>query len=190
MFSGVLKRWASKGFFAVSISQPGYGDSQGPADFCGPKTQDAIVQFLKRFGTHRKIVLWGFSRGAIVAAMIAAKHAPVDGLVLIAGLYDFESALPSMPSEIVGLLQKECGLTPACFSNRSALKQLANFKAKTLILHGELDDRTPFVQARELHAQLIARGVSSELRSFPEHGHMIPIDKRNQFIDPFIESFK
>ncbi len=33
---GVLDDFANRGYLAVSISQPGYGNSTGPADFCGP----------------------------------------------------------------------------------------------------------------------------------------------------------
>ncbi len=39
---GTLGRLAGSGYVAVSVSQPGYGNSDGPPDFCGPFTQDAI----------------------------------------------------------------------------------------------------------------------------------------------------
>jgi pimeloyl-ACP methyl ester carboxylesterase len=39
---GVLDRFAKRGYLAVAISQPGYGSSSGPADFCGPFTQHAV----------------------------------------------------------------------------------------------------------------------------------------------------
>jgi len=33
---GVLHQLAARGYLAVSISQPGYGATSGPADFAGP----------------------------------------------------------------------------------------------------------------------------------------------------------
>ena len=32
---GELDRFAKRGYLAVAVSQPGYGNSSGPADFCG-----------------------------------------------------------------------------------------------------------------------------------------------------------
>ena len=49
---GSLVRFSSRlGITAAAVSQPGFGTSDGPADFCGPSTQKAIVaalDFLKR----------------------------------------------------------------------------------------------------------------------------------------------
>src|SRR5690242_11682897 len=39
---GVLDRFAKRGYLGVAISQPGYGASSGPADFCGRYTQNAV----------------------------------------------------------------------------------------------------------------------------------------------------
>ncbi len=33
--------WSQKGWLTVALSQPGYGKSDGPSDFCGPRTQNA-----------------------------------------------------------------------------------------------------------------------------------------------------
>src|SRR5262245_43771471 len=39
---GMLEKLSSRGYLAVAVSQPGYGNSAGPADFCGPFTQHAV----------------------------------------------------------------------------------------------------------------------------------------------------
>lgn len=36
---GTLENYSQKGFIAVAVSQPGYGHSDGPPDFCGPSVK-------------------------------------------------------------------------------------------------------------------------------------------------------
>jgi hypothetical protein len=38
----VLKKYVAREYLAVAVSQPGYGNSAGPADFSGPFTQHAV----------------------------------------------------------------------------------------------------------------------------------------------------
>ena len=39
---GRLARMADRGFVAAAVSMPGYGETTGPPDYCGPRTQAAI----------------------------------------------------------------------------------------------------------------------------------------------------
>ena len=72
---GVLDKLANRGYLAVAVSQPGFGNSTGPADFCGPFTQHAVsgvIAKLRADGQTSKVVMEGISRGALVAGLIAA----------------------------------------------------------------------------------------------------------------------
>ncbi len=40
---GTLVFFANQGYIAVGVSQPGFGNSDGPADFSGPYTQRAVI---------------------------------------------------------------------------------------------------------------------------------------------------
>ena len=67
---GVLDQYADRGYLAVSISQPGYGGSDGPADFCGPFTQHAVAAVIAKLKSEgyvkdNRIVIEGISRGAL-----------------------------------------------------------------------------------------------------------------------------
>src|SRR5262245_4043522 len=78
VLTGRLGVLASRGYVTAALSQPGYGNSDGPADFCGPFTQDAAqtaLAFLRArpFVIPSKAALFGYSRGAIVASMGAAR---------------------------------------------------------------------------------------------------------------------
>src|SRR5262249_24918874 len=90
---GVLDRFAGRGYLAGGVSQPGYGNSTGPADFCGTFTQHAVSGVIAKlradgYVSPGRIVIEGISRGALVAGLIAASDASVAGIVLISGLYD------------------------------------------------------------------------------------------------------
>ena len=69
-----LDRMVARGYVAAAVSQPGYGASDGPPDFCGPFTHKAVLAALaflrtKSFVKADKIALFGYSRGAIVAGV-------------------------------------------------------------------------------------------------------------------------
>jgi pimeloyl-ACP methyl ester carboxylesterase len=75
---GVLDEFAERGYLAVAISQPGYENSTGPADFCGPYTQDAVaavIAKLRKSGDVQgsRLLIEGVSRGALVAGFVAAR---------------------------------------------------------------------------------------------------------------------
>ena len=50
---GVLDQFADHGYLAVAVSQPGYGNSTGPADFCGPFTQHAVAAVIAKLRAAR-----------------------------------------------------------------------------------------------------------------------------------------
>ena len=102
---GVLDEFANRGYLAVSVSQPGYGGSTGPADFCGPFTQHAVAAVIAKLHADgyvkgNRVLIQGVSRGALVAGMVAAHDPSIRGIVLISGLYD----LPTYASHATSAL--------------------------------------------------------------------------------------
>jgi hypothetical protein len=84
---GWLQATADRGLLAAAVSQPGYGGSDGPADYCGPRSQGAVATALAYLRAHPlvhrdRIVLYGYSRGATVAAMVATRDADLGGVIL------------------------------------------------------------------------------------------------------------
>lgn len=194
---GVLENMAERGYLAVAVSQPGYGNSSGPADFCGPFTQNAVSAVIARvreegLAKPGKLLINGISRGALTAGLVAAQDPSVSGLVLISGVYD----LPAYIADSVGSTDKqavvasiiaETGGTADALMARSILHRAGDIKASTLILNGAKDDRTDPNQARALADSITRGGGKARAIIYPDFGHRIPVGVRAEDVDPFID---
>ena len=190
--TGRLGSMASRGYVAASLSQPGYGNSDGPPDFCGPFTQDAVlvvIDFLrhKPFVDPNKVVLYGYSRGAIVASMVATKDPQLAAVVLGAGAYNFFSWYPTPLRGIDANIEREAGTSAEAFRSRSAIYHADKIKVPVLLLHGAQDERIPVQQTEAFAEQLKAHGIDVKLKIFPNTRHGIPIDEQYREIYPFLE---
>ena len=189
---GRLGRMVAGGYVVAAVSQPGYGASDGPPDFCGPYTQKAVlaaIAFLraKRFVKKDKVALYGYSRGAIVAGMVAARDARLAAVILGAGMYDLERDYPTGLRGLDDNLRRETkGASKAALRARSAFQHADRIKAAVLLLHGADDDRFRPDTARRLAERLRAHGVPVTLKIFPRVGHSIPIRMRYRHVYAFL----
>jgi dipeptidyl aminopeptidase/acylaminoacyl peptidase len=193
---GVLDDFANRGYLAVSISQPGYGNSTGPADFCGPLTQRAVAAVISRLRADgyvkaNKVLVQGVSRGAMVAGLLAAKDPSIAGIVMISGAYDLPEYVRNsespMQKSVVEALVTETGGTQDALRSRSLINFANQIKAPVLILNGAKDDRTDPMQALRLAEAINSHGGQARTIIYPQYGHNIPVEVRNKDVGPFIE---
>jgi dipeptidyl aminopeptidase/acylaminoacyl peptidase len=176
--NGSLVRFSSRlGITAAAVSQPGFGASDGPPDFCGPATQQAIIAALAFLEQQPmvdpdRIVLYGNSRGAVASAMVATKIQTLRALILSSGVYDLQDAYDRSSRGLQHTIEAESGATDRAFSDRSALFYADRITAETLLLHGLHDDRAPIDQAERLSAALAKAGVPVNLQTF-DAGHRL-----------------
>lgn len=188
--NGMLLRFSSRlNVTAAAVSQPGFGASEGPADFCGPTTQQAIMaalSFLQEQSSidPKRIILYGNSRGAVASAMVATRMPSLRAVILSSGVYDLKRAYHSSSRGLQLAIEKEAGLTDKCFLDRSALFHSNKIRAEALLLHGKYDDRAPVDQAERFASALSETGLSVALHTF-ECGHRI----RGQMTAPILRSF-
>lgn len=187
---GRLERMADRGYVAAAVSMPGYGGSSGPPDFCGPRTQAAVETVLsylwgQPFVDRDRIVLYGVSRGATTAAMVATRAPRLRALILVAGTYDLGEQYPTGRPRLDDNIETEAGTTEDAFAARSALRHADGITAATLILHGGRDSTAD--QARRLAEKLRTNGVFVRERIFEKSRHQLPIPLQYEEIDTFLE---
>jgi pimeloyl-ACP methyl ester carboxylesterase len=173
---GTATQLATRGFHVMLVSMPGYGLSEGPADLFGPHTMAAASAALDQLrrtpgvdSTH--VGAWGISRGASVAAGLAARRNDLGCVIEQSGIFDLQATyrgtkLPGFKESIVA----EAGQDTAGWKARSAIYRVSATHAPTLILHGEQDANVPASQAHDYAAALKAGGVAVETSFFPNAG--------------------
>ena len=171
-------RLAGVGIAAVSVSQPGFGKSAGPADYVGPKTINVLTVGFRKlqqepFVDPKRTGIYGYSRGGMAASLLAVDLDDVKAAVFGAGVYDFqrmydEAILPGIRQN----MKNETGMTPEAVRVRSSILRMDKLRCPVLILHGEADKNVPVSQAKLLARRLEELHKEFDLRLFPgrEHG--------------------
>lgn len=172
-------RLARAGFAVLVVAQPGYGGSTGPADFAGPRTIAVLTAATQRFAAApyvdaTRLGIYGYSRGALAAAALAARTDLFRASVLGGGIYDFRSAYQQIaPSPIAENMLAEAGLGDEAVRARSPIHDLEGLDGPVLIIHGEQDANAPPDQARALAARLQAIGREHRLILVPGGTHAL-----------------
>lgn len=187
----------------VSVSQPGYGKSDGPPDYCGPFTQEAVLAVIEEvrkwpFVNPDLVGVYGTSRGAIVASMVETKDRRLAAAVLDVGSFDMVkeykklTASARIDSEMAGILSNvraETGATEQEFEDRSAIYHATHIKTPTLILNGAKDLRVDEADIKLFGQAIEKNGVYAKVVIFPDAGHFIPFQDRNRETFSFLEKF-
>jgi dienelactone hydrolase len=174
------RQLAVRGYSVGIVSMPGYGQSAGPADFMGPATVAAAQAALDHFRASGKvdpqrIVAWGQSRGATVAATLAARDPRLRGAILQSGIYDLWATHRGTGlAEFREAIVAEAGPDSAAWRERSPILVADQMKVPVLVLHGERDDQVPIGQARALAGRIEESGGRVETQFAPFGGHAYP----------------
>jgi dipeptidyl aminopeptidase/acylaminoacyl peptidase len=185
--------FARNGFAGVAVSQPGYGYSEGPADFVGPKTIKALSEGYKKFQREpfvdsKRMGIVGYSRGGMAASLLAVQLDDVKAVVLGAGVYDFKKAHDEVKIEgIRHNMERETGMTEEAIRQRSSVLWMEKLKCPVLILHGEKDINVPVSQALLLRDRLTALKKDFEIQLFPDKEHSIGQQNLYQYSLDFLK---
>lgn len=185
---------AKRGYTVMLVSMPGYGLSQGPADFMGPATlaaAEAALDSLEAVPSVRgqKVGAWGVSRGATVALELAQARKELACAIGQSGIYDLwavyrDSQVPGIRDVIVN----EAGRDSAAWTARSPAVHPAWVNASVLLLHGDHDPNAPVAQAKWFYDRLLARGKSAQAEFLPNAGHQLPQFTVNRTVFNYLET--
>ncbi len=167
-------------YASLAISLPGYGMTDIP----GHNDNREIIRRVVVDGISKvrelpwvnpkRVMLYGFSRGAVFAATLAGKVDGLRSVVLHSGAYDIGRLYKDTPSQWVRRSINPNGESnPRLFS---VLPEVSNWNAPALILHGGNDQLVPTNQAYLLRDRLRALGKPHRLVLFPDAGHRLPLN--------------
>ncbi|HET8575297.1 MAG TPA: alpha/beta fold hydrolase [Candidatus Paceibacterota bacterium] len=182
------------GYNIILPSQRGFGYSNGPRDYYGPKTISGIADVVqeviqKKNLNQKKIAVHGVSRGASVAALLAVHYPKLwKAAVFQSGAYDlqknyqWEKKHPMIKKQI----EDETGLSEEAMRDRSPIFDMKTLACPVLILHGEDDENVPAFLSRELAEELTRLRKPYSFHILPKKGHkMSGPELRKKHILPF-----
>ena len=186
----LIERLTAKGWIAAAVSQPGYGNSTGPPDCCGPRTQVALRLALDHLVTRgadpTRTVAWAISRGAVAASCAFVDGATEPGvLILQSGTYDMERWVDwvrdgapggdaALARAILANQEQEAGLDRDALRARSGILHAARGSCDVLVVHGRSDPQAPSDDWERIVATLRAAGRRVEIAIVPDGEHRIP----------------
>lgn len=179
LWTGIYEFFADNGVGVVSVSQPGYAGSTGPADYCGPFSQRALSSVLdvlcedERVDAAR-VGVYGLSRGGTVALLAAIHDTRIHAAVAVAPLCNVYEGFQAHNEGIRESLGRETDASDEALIERSIACQVERIRVPSLIIHGAQDDVAPFEFAQQTVHRARRIGAPLEFHSFDQYGHGIP----------------
>jgi dipeptidyl aminopeptidase/acylaminoacyl peptidase len=165
-------------YASLAVSLPGYGDTEITGGPTAEATRQVVldaVALAKRLPwvDTKRLYVYGFSRGAVVAAALINQLDGLKGALFLSGAYDLPRLYQDTSSFwLRRLLNPNGAPEPKLFN---LLAEAEKWQSSTLILHGAKDMLVPVSQATSLRDRLASLGKPHRLVLFPEHGHWLPI---------------
>jgi pimeloyl-ACP methyl ester carboxylesterase len=133
----------------LAMDYRGYGRSSGPFPSEAQVYEDAVAAWdwlvEVRGIPPRRIVVWGHSLGAAVAAELALRRGPACGVVLEAPF-----------TSVADLARLQYPWIPADWlvnQRFDALRKIERLEVPILLVHGTADREVPFAMSARLHAE-------------------------------------
>jgi dipeptidyl aminopeptidase/acylaminoacyl peptidase len=165
-------------YAGLAISLPGYGATEVPASIDPNITLNVVLDALSLVKKlpwidSKRLYLYGFSRGAFFAALLASRLDGVEGVILHSGAYDLNRFYQDTSWWFHSMLNPSGEQNPKLIS---ILPEVSMWHAPTLILHGEEDLLVSVQQANLLSESLEAAKKPYRFVLYPHSGHRLPAE--------------
>jgi dipeptidyl aminopeptidase/acylaminoacyl peptidase len=175
-------------YAGLAVSLPGYGATEVPPGIDPNITLNVVldaISLVKKLPwiDSKRFYLYGFSRGAFFAALMANRLDGVEGVVLHSGAYDLNEFYQET-------LWFRSTLNPSGEQNPkliSILPEVPTWHAPTLILHGGKDFLVSVHQANILRDSLEAAKKPYRFVLYPNDGHRLPPEDVRRKVTAFLE---
>lgn len=137
------------------------------------------VEFLKSqsFIDPQRIALYGWSYGGYLALKIAAVSKDVRAVVAGAPVTDWRLYDTHYSERFLGLPQEN----PAAYDASGVFADLADWRARLLLVHGLADDNVRFVHTSKLMAALQNNNIPFDVMLYPGAGHRLDSSQEAHF---------
>jgi dipeptidyl aminopeptidase/acylaminoacyl peptidase len=181
------------GYHCLLVSQPGYGGSTGPPDYCGPNTVAAVLAAVEALvpAGDLPLFLWGFSRGAAVTGQaIRVRPGQFAAAVLQSGGYDLQRDYEQSRDEgFRANLMRETGGDAEELRVRSLIHHVGAIPCPVLVLQGDSDETYLPANARRFVGELERTGKPHEFHILPGP-HELPWELVAEAALPFLDRIR
>lgn len=182
-----IAQFASEGFIVFAPFYRGNQGGEGNEDFGGEDRHDAFAGFKILEAHHRvkRVHIFGFSRGGIMALQTAVQFPNAKSLVTWGGVSDMELTYRER-EDLRKMLKRVIGGTPSKYPERyryrTPLYELEHIQAPVLIIHGWNDTNVSVEHAKRLERGLEALQKPVTTWYFKEFTHYFPPQVNRQVV--------
>lgn len=176
-----VEEFAAQGYAVFAPAYRGNEGSEGRDEFGGADTMDVItaLEWLSRIPwiDNSRMHLLGFSRGAINAAVAAARSSHVSKMILWSGVSDLAQTYEER-IDLRRMMKRVIGGTPTKFPERYLLRSPIHYadriRCPVLIVHGTRDEQVRVEHSYRMLDKLQELGHQPEAHLYEGLGHHFP----------------
>jgi dipeptidyl aminopeptidase/acylaminoacyl peptidase len=174
-----IVQFASEGFIVFAPFYRGNQGGEGNEDFAGADREDAFAAFelLESMVKVKRIHIFGFSRGGVMALLTAIQYPRAASVVTWGGVsdmfltYEERNDLRRMMKRVIGGSPTK---VPERYQFRTPLYSLEKMEPPVLIIHGRQDQNVSAEHAYRLENRLKTLKKPVDCWYFNEYTHYFP----------------